>query len=45
MTDRELETSIRVVKRQVNAPIFVGDRDERREVLKHLQAEFDRRGK
>lgn len=45
MTDHELTASIRVVSRQVNAPIFVGDKEERREVLKHLQAEFERRGK
>lgn len=44
MTDHELTASIRVVSRQIAAPIFVGDKEERRDVLKHLQDEFARRG-
>ena len=44
MKNQELAAAIRVVNRQVNAKIFVGDRQNRIDVLKALTTERDRRG-
>lgn len=44
MKTSELIAAHNVVNRQVNAPILVGDRDERRAVLDAIKAEMSRRG-
>jgi hypothetical protein len=44
ISDNQLAASIRVVQMQIAAPLFIGDKEERKVVLIELQKERKNRG-